>query len=298
MFFSIWNRYIIILSLLLYLSISISFLPYVYRWTVVKPAFSCCPQAIFSIQCFSPLFFLLLCDNISDDKHNKNTQTITKLTHTQTKSPHILTPTHTATFSTMNWATVSFFFVPQWKWIEFSILAKSSYLKLKSYRVKSKRNHIKSKGGEHVDIWTLSLLHEAFHYIANVFLLCRCDCLSLLDVVDLNSLASYHVNHFHCVKISVDLVFFFLFPWITQTHEFPVNCVAKLQKVLTWNQKDLQREKKNRSSKHLYIFLFTSLEIFTCLTKIFRYAIAHVSLNIRSVVFNFRFNANEHEWAP
>lgn len=156
---------------------------------------------------------------------------------------------------------------------------------------------MKLEGGEHVDIWTLSLLHEAFHYIANVFLLCRCDCLSLLDVVDLNSLASYHVNHFHCVKISVDIFFSFLVP-LTHTNSWISSelCSQTSKSIDLKSKRFTERikQKKNRSSKHLYIFLFTSLEIFTCLTKIFRYTIAHVSLNIRSVVFNFRFNANEH----
>lgn len=99
---------------------------------MVKPSFYCL-QAIFSVL-YRPLFFWLSCDNISVDKYTRTLIHITKRSGPCSKRSH---RHRTRTHILPQWiggATHTYdFFSLQWKWIEFSILAKSSYLKLKSY---------------------------------------------------------------------------------------------------------------------------------------------------------------------
>lgn len=147
--FVIRIHYIIILSLLLclYRHRSVSFaLPHCTsrQHFVAKPC-SIASKRFSSIQCSSPLFFLLLCDNISVDKYTRE--------HLDHHKAYSYSNGVTAHSHLPQWIGLHFLFALQWKWIEFSILAKSSYLKLKSYTVRreevkkkhtqAKRNHIK-----------------------------------------------------------------------------------------------------------------------------------------------------------
>lgn len=74
-----------------------------------------------------PLFFLLSCDNISVDKYTRT------LRPSQSVHPHSKQEATAQSGHLPQWIGLHFLLSLQWKWIEFSIRAKSSYLKLKSY---------------------------------------------------------------------------------------------------------------------------------------------------------------------